>query len=98
MHVLFVDCAFPGPEVPHAHSELMLDEVEMLVNKYGIREIFDDTGTLPIGAWLHEFAEGMIKRGLNKKVKIGCNMRFNYLSKEEYELMGKAGFRFILYG
>jgi len=89
---------FPGQKFRTRTPELMLDEVEMLVNKYGIREIFDDTGTLPIGAWLHEFAEGMIKRGLNKKVKIGCNMRFNYLSKEEYELMGKAGFRFILYG
>jgi radical SAM superfamily enzyme YgiQ (UPF0313 family) len=89
---------FPGQKFRTRTPELMLDEVEMLVNKYGIREIFDDTGTLPIGAWLNEFAEGLIKRGLNKKVKIGCNMRFNYLSKEEYELMGKAGFRFILYG
>ena len=29
---------------------------------------------------------------------MGCNMRFNYLSKEDYRLMGRAGFRFILYG
>jgi anaerobic magnesium-protoporphyrin IX monomethyl ester cyclase len=89
---------FPGQKFRTRSAQLMVDEVDMLVNKYGVREIFDDTGTLPIGAWLHEFCEGLIKRGLNKRVKIGCNMRFNYLSKEDYQVMGKAGFRFILYG
>lgn len=89
---------FPGQKFRTRTAELMVEEVDMLVNKYGVREIFDDTGTLPIGAWLQEFCEGIIKRGLHKKVKIGCNMRFNYLGKEEYQLMGKAGFRFILYG
>lgn len=89
---------FPGQKFRTRTPQLMVEEVDMLVNKYGVREIFDDTGTLPIGAWLHEFCEGLIARGLHKKVKIGCNMRFNYLSKEDYQLMGKAGFRFILYG
>ncbi len=89
---------FPGQKFRTRTPELMLDEVEMLVKNYGVREIFDDTGTLPIGAWLNEFCEGLIKRGLHKKVTMGCNMRFNYLGKEEYQLMGKAGFRFILYG
>ncbi len=32
---------------------------------------FDDTGTLPVGAWLHEFCEGLIARGLHKKVRHG---------------------------
>lgn len=89
---------FPGQKFRTRTAERMLDEVEMLVKDFGIREIFDDTGTLPIGNWLNEFCEGLIKRGLNKKVRIGCNMRFNYLSKDEYKLMGRAGFRFILYG
>lgn len=89
---------FPGQKFRTRTPESLLEEVDMLVNKYGVREIFDDTGTLPVGAWLHEFAEGLIKRGLHKKVRFGHNMRFNYLSKEEYQLMGRAGFRFILYG
>ncbi|MHB8140337.1 MAG: B12-binding domain-containing radical SAM protein [Vulcanimicrobiaceae bacterium] len=89
---------FPGQKFRTRAASLMLDEVEMLVKNFGIREIFDDTGTLPIGEWLHEFCEGLIKRGLNKKVTMGCNMRFNYLTKEDYKLMGRAGFRFILYG
>ena len=40
----------------------------------------------------------MISRGYNKKIKIDCNMRLRALNAEEYKLMGKAGFRFILYG
>jgi len=64
----------------------------------GIREVFDDAGTLPIGPWLKDFCEQMIKTGLNKKISFGCNMRFGAINQEQYDLMGKAGFRFILYG
>ncbi|MDP4009671.1 MAG: radical SAM protein [Candidatus Shapirobacteria bacterium] len=75
-----------------------LDEIGNLIEKYHIKEIFDDAGTFPIGPWLKEFCEGMIERGYNKKIKFGCNMRFAALNQEQYDLMGKAGFRFILYG
>lgn len=75
----------------------LLDELEYLVS-LGIRENFDDTGTLPVGPWLQEFCEGMISRGLNKKIVFGCNMRAGALTREQYQLMGRAGFRFILYG
>ena len=78
-------------------AERMLGEVESLI-KLGVHEIFDDTGTLPAGAWLKKFCEGMIERGYNKHLHFGHNMRFNLLNREQYELMGKAGFRFILYG
>ncbi|MCL4486903.1 MAG: radical SAM protein [Chloroflexi bacterium] len=78
-------------------AERMLSEVESLANM-GVREIFDDTGTLPAGAWLKKFCQGMIDRGYNKQVRFGHNMRFNLLNKEQYDLMGKAGFRFVLYG
>lgn len=75
-----------------------LDEIGILIEKYSIREIMDDTGTFPTGRWLHEFCTGMIKRGYNKKVRISCNMRTDGCTKEDYILMKKAGFRFILYG
>jgi len=81
------------------HSpERMLDEVGHLIENYDIKEIFDDCGTLPIGAWLKKFCRGMIERGYNKRVKFGCNMKPGHLNQEEYDLMGEAGFRFILYG
>ncbi len=74
-----------------------LDEVENLIN-LGVKEIFDDSGTFPVGKWLEDFCNGMIDRGFHKKIKFGCNMRFGALNQEQYNLMGKAGFRFILYG
>ena len=79
-------------------AERVLDEGGHVIENYGIREIFDDTGTLPAGAWLKKFTQGMVDRGYHKHVRFGHNMRFNLLTKEQYEAMGKAGFRFILYG
>jgi len=58
----------------------------------------DDTGTFPAGEWLREFCQGMIKRGYNKKIFFDCNLRFGALTKKDYKLMAKAGFRFLLYG
>lgn len=78
--------------------ESLLDEIGMLIENYGVKEIFDDTGTFPIGVWLRRFCEGMIERGYNREVSLGCNMRFGALSFEEYSLMKRAGFRFILFG
>lgn len=78
--------------------EKLLAEVDNCI-RFGVREIFDDTGTFPIGPWLQKFCEGMIEKGYNRKIKIGCNMRANAIRDQKtYDLMGKAGFRFILYG
>ncbi len=74
------------------------DEVEMLVNKYGIKEIFDDCGTITIGKWLTDFCNILIERGLNKKIDYSCNMRFGYRNLKDYNLMKKAGFRLLKFG
>lgn len=75
--------------------ESLLDEIEMLVEKYHVKEIFDDSGNFPAGGWLEKFCHGMIERGLNKKILFSCNMRFDFLVKqpELLDLMKKAGFR-----
>ena len=74
-------------------------EVENLVENYGVKEIMDDSGSFPVGDWNREFCEEIIKRGYQKKIRINCNMRFNSgLTQKNYDLMGKANFRFILYG
>jgi len=77
--------------------EHTIREIEYLVS-LGVKEIFDDSGTLPIGPWLNNLCKELIKRGLNKKVILSCNMRFAALNQEQYNLMARAGFRFILYG
>jgi len=76
----------------------VLDEIGSLINQYGIREIMDDSGTLPVEGWLGDFCRGMIERGYSRQLKIDCNMRFGALSLNEYRLMKKAGFRLLLFG
>ncbi len=78
--------------------ESLLDEIGMLIERYGVREIFDDTGTFPSGKWLERFCEGMIQRGYHRKLRISCNMRFDYLTPERAGLMRKAGFRLMKLG
>lgn len=78
--------------------ERLFAEVKHVVDTYGVKEIFDDAGTMFIGPKLKRFCELLIESGYNKKVRYGCNMRFNALNQEYYNLMGKARFRFILYG
>ncbi len=95
-------CAFCAwttlfPTFRVAPVALMIKEVENLIS-LGVREIFDDTGTFPIGRWLYQFCDQMIEKGYNKKVVISCNMRAKGLTKEDYQLLAKAGFRFLLYG
>lgn len=90
---------YPGKNYRSMSPKRALDEVGHLLDNYKVREIMDDSGTFPVGDWLREFCQGMIRRGYNKKVRISCNMRFNTgLNKKDYQLMGKAGFRFLLYG
>jgi len=85
------------PEWNVVKPEKLLDEIGYLIS-LGVREVFDDTGTFPVGDWLKKFCIGMIKRGYNKKVVLGCNMRAGILKKDDFNLMKKAGFRFILFG
>lgn len=75
----------------------VLDEIDYLTNA-GFKEIFDDSGTFPVGPWLKEFCDGMIARDLPRYISFGCNMRFGALNQDEMNLMAKAGFRFVLWG
>lgn len=76
----------------------VVDELEMLVSKYGVREVMDDSGSFPVGDWLKTFCSEVIRRGLQKKLRIDCNMRFGRLTFEDYRLMRRAGFRLVLFG
>lgn len=93
-------CAWPVmyPAFRARSPENVLDEIGMLTEKYGVKEVFDDTGTFPPGAWLREFCEGMISRGYNKRVRLSCNMRVDYITPENAKLMKRAGFRLLKMG
>jgi radical SAM superfamily enzyme YgiQ (UPF0313 family) len=93
-------CAWPRmyPRFRVRSVENVLDEIGKLIEKYGAREIFDDSGTLMTGEWLRDLCEGLIERGYNKKIRYSCNMRFGVLKQEDYHLMKKAGFRLLKFG
>jgi len=93
-------CSWPVlyPSYNVRSPESLVDEIEMLVAKYRVREVFDDTGTFPVGEWLREFCSLMIEMRLNEKIYFSCNMRFGALSLEDYKLMKRAGFRMLLFG
>jgi radical SAM superfamily enzyme YgiQ (UPF0313 family) len=93
-------CSWPTlyPEFRSRKPENVVDEIELLVERFSAREVMDDTGTFPVGDWLEEFCDDMIGRGLNKKVTLDCNMRFGALSRDQYKKMREAGFRLVLFG
>jgi radical SAM superfamily enzyme YgiQ (UPF0313 family) len=76
----------------------VLDEIGLLIEKYKIQEVMDDAGTFPIGDWLKEFCQGVIKRGYNQRIYLDCNMRFGALTYNDFRLMKKANFRLLLFG
>lgn len=89
---------FPGSKFRTMSAEKALDEVGNLID-LGVKEIMEDSGSLPVGTWLNDFCKGMIERRYNKKVTISCNMRITGIRRPEtWRLMKKAGFRFILFG
>ncbi|MBI2847817.1 MAG: radical SAM protein [Chloroflexi bacterium] len=96
-------CSFCGwtvlyPEYRRRNPESVLDEIGNIIETCGVREIFDDTGTFPVGSWLEDFCYGMIDRGYHRRVRLGCNLRFGAVTAEQYRLMRKAGFRLLLFG
>jgi anaerobic magnesium-protoporphyrin IX monomethyl ester cyclase len=93
-------CSWPTlyPTFRAMKSERLADEIGLLIERYRVKSVFDDTGCFPPGEWLRRFANLMIERGYNKKIQFSCNMRFGALTRDDYKLMKKAGFRMLLFG
>jgi len=93
-------CAWPQlfPKYRTRSVNNVLDEIKILIEKYKVKEIFNDAGTQPVGKWLDDFCSKMIEKGYNKKIKYSCNMRFGALNQENYNMMKKAGFRLLKFG
>lgn len=94
-------CRYNGPDLTFSMMSVKrsLDEYETLITKYGVKEIFDDSGVWYRGKEAREFAQGIIDRGLHKKgCYFGINTRFEYLDEETIKLLAKANFRFVLIG
>ena len=64
--LLFLDYHSPRRHLSTFSVDHTIKEIKYLV-KLGIKEIFDDTGTFPVGPWLDKFCHQMIRTGLNKR-------------------------------
>ena len=94
-------CRYNGPDLTFSMRSVQksLDEYQRLIEDYGAREIFDDSGVWYRGAEAREFSQGIIDRGLHKKdCYFGFNTRFGYLDEDTISLLARANFRFILVG
>jgi radical SAM superfamily enzyme YgiQ (UPF0313 family) len=86
------------PKFRVRRPEHVVDEIDFLIREHGAREIFDDTGALPGGAWLDQFCEEMTLRRMSEKILFGCNFRYDQLTPERCRAMKKAGFYKLLIG
>jgi radical SAM superfamily enzyme YgiQ (UPF0313 family) len=89
----FCSWAKKYPIVQTRSIESVISELKTLTSE-GFKEVFDDSGTFPIGNWLREFCGRKIKEGLS--IKMGCNMRI--VKGIDWKLLKHAGFRMILFG
>ncbi|MEA3378606.1 MAG: radical SAM protein [Nanoarchaeota archaeon] len=75
----------------------LVDEVEWLINKYGMKEIFFDDDTLNVTkARVKDLAQEIINRKL--KIKWSCSMRMDKIDQEMLDLAKKSGCKLICYG
>ncbi len=93
-------CSWPQlyPKFRVRSVDNVLDEIGHIIDNYPVKEIMDDTGSITPGKYLRDFCKGMIDRGYSRKVGLDCNMRFGCADLEDYKLMKKANFRFLLFG
>ena len=76
------------------------EEIEMLVKKYKVFEIFDDneSGAIWSYNWLSDFLIEIEKRKLKGKFVISSNARAEDLTEEKCKLMKRIGYRLLKVG
>lgn len=72
--------------------ESVLNEIGLLIAKYGVSRVLDTSGSLPSGLWLRRLCQGLIRRGYNKKVRLSCSLKPGSIGRSEATLMVEAGF------
>ena len=75
-------------------------EIKHLVERYGVREVFDDneSGAVWNGDWLEEFCYELRSQGIAGKVALSCNARADSLTPRSCRLMQESGFRLLKVG
>jgi|TARA_Y100000310_G_C20688411_1_gene820618 radical SAM superfamily enzyme YgiQ (UPF0313 family) len=78
----------------------VVDEIKILVENHGVKEVFDDneSGAVWNLDWLKEFNNEMEKAGLIGKVSISSNARADSFDKETCEILRDTGYRLLKVG
>ncbi len=78
----------------------VVQEIKMLVERYKVREIFDDNeaGGIWDKEWLREFHHEMKRHDLIGRVVLSTNARADCLDDETCEILKKTGFRLLKIG
>ncbi len=75
----------------------IVDEIEILIKKYGIKEIFFDDDTFTCNKnWVLKICNLILERGV--KILWSCNGRVDNVDYEMLKIMKKSGCRMIKYG
>lgn len=75
----------------------VIDEIEFLNKRYGIKEIVDTSVYFPTGEWLSLFCETMKERKLHKKLYLDCYVYLGSLEYQDYKMMKKSGFKTVIF-
>ncbi|MFH1287204.1 MAG: radical SAM protein [bacterium] len=76
------------------------DEIELLVKKYKVKEIFDDneSGAIWDEEWLNIFYNELVKRKLKGKFSLSSNARADALTEKRVKLLKQIGYRLLKVG
>ncbi|MBI5558960.1 MAG: radical SAM protein [Deltaproteobacteria bacterium] len=69
--------------------ELIIEELKLLYDKFGVRQLRVDDSALIDRKWIQEICEGMLRMG--RPLLWGCNVRSTLIDKELLLLMKKSG-------
>lgn len=94
-------CSWPqmlyNGKVRFRSPEKIVEEIEFLINKYGIKEIFFDDDTFTCNRkWVLRICNLIIEKNL--KILWSCNGRVDNVDDEMLKIMKKSGCRMIKYG
>ena len=79
----------------------IVDEAELLITRYGIRELYFQDDTFNVDkTWFSSICNEIISRGLHKKCTFKCPMRANrnIVTDELFALAKKANFWMVFFG
>ena len=92
-------CRIFGRRVRHHSVERIIEEIGILVNHYGAREINLEADTLTINKhFITSLCDGIIHSGLSKKIAWTCESRIDTVNEDMLKKMKEAGCWQISYG